>query len=98
MKSRKSLKRARSHTTLSNYSSEEEQILSEPNLPSSAFFCKFGVTKPYDFPKGKRDLKKERFIFNETFAPNHKVMVQRSNLSYIRERKVLSESPPKTIK
>jgi len=56
------------------------------------------VTKPYDFPKGKRDIKKERFIFNEHFAPNHKVMVQRSNLSNIKERRVFSQSPPKTIK
>ena len=35
----------------------------------------YGVTKPYVVPKTTKQLNKERFIFNEHFSPNLKVMV-----------------------
>jgi hypothetical protein len=67
-------------------SENSEQVMSEPEQPPTLFFQKYGVTKPYDLPKSTRNIKKDRFIFKEHFAPNHKVMVQRSNISNIKER------------
>lgn len=56
-----------------------------PTVPQTKFFTRYGVSKPYEVPPNKKRVKAQRFIFNEKFAPSHKVMVQRSNISYIKE-------------